>query len=95
MKKIIFVNWIILLSLLLIGCKTHTHYQYKLVDTVVIKDTIELPPIHYHYTNDKKEKFCAWVESSQVEFVDTVNINIIETVYCKSKIHKKNINRKL
>lgn len=80
---------ILLLTLFSYGCKTHVHYQHQIVDTVVVKDTIDLPAIHYHYTNDKKEKFCAWVESSKVEFIDTVKISIIEPTYCKRTIHRK------
>lgn len=84
------VKKILILSLLFsYGCKTHIHYQHRVVDTVVIKDTIDLPPIHYHYTNNKNDMFCAWVESSKVEFIDTFDISIIEPTYCKRKIHKK------
>ena len=35
--------------------------------------------------------FCAWVETSKVEFIDTFDIKIIEPTYCKRKIHKKKI----
>ena len=93
-KKIILLIGIILLSLLIVGCKTHVHYQHETIDTIILNDTIEIPSIHHHYTNENGENFCAWVKSSKIEFIDTINISIIEPIYCKRKIHGKNERRK-